>query len=54
MTARSDAAIIRAAMSILGRRTSPAKAAASKRNAAKAGRPVGSKDTKPRKRRTAK
>jgi len=50
----TEARLIRAAMSILGSRTSPLKAAAARRNAKLAGRPKGSKDSKPRKKRKTK
>jgi hypothetical protein len=47
----AQARLISAAMAILGSRTSPRKAAAARRNAQTAGRPKGSKDSKPRKKR---
>jgi hypothetical protein len=50
-TTPTQARLISAAMSILGSRTSPRKTAAARRNAKLAGRPKGSKDSKPRKKR---
>jgi hypothetical protein len=50
-TTPAQARLISAAMAILGSRTSPLKAAAARRNAQTAGRPKGSKDSKPRKKR---
>lgn len=50
--AEEERAIIRQAMGILGSRKSPAKTRAARQNAKLAGRPVGAKDKKPRKRKT--
>lgn len=52
--AEEERALIRQAMSILGSRKSAAKTRAVRKNAQLAGRPLGSKDKKPRKPRTPK
>lgn len=51
--AEEERALIRQTMSILGSRKSPAKTRAARQNAKLAGRPLGAKDKKPRKRKTA-
>jgi hypothetical protein len=49
--AMNDATLISRAMALLGARTSKAKAAASRRNGKRGGRPLGRKDSAPRRRR---
>ena len=51
MSKRDDEKLISEAMKLLGSRRTPAKIKAARKNGKLGGRPVGSKDSKPRKRR---